>query len=66
MSGLFSSPKPPKIETPKPMPDEQDPVSEDRRRRARQASLARKGRASTRLSADNESGSGPYSRTTLG
>lgn len=66
MAGLFSTPKP-KVEPAKRMPDEQDPTADERRRRARQAALARQGRGSTILSQDNGSGSGgAYSREKLG
>ena len=65
MSNLFKTPKP-KVETPRRMPDEHDPVAEERRRRARSAALAGKGRASTILSEGAGASSGPYTRQKLG
>lgn len=58
MSGLFSTPKPPKVA---PMPDPDDTAVRDQALRDQLAARMRSGRASTILSGDDR-----YSRATTG
>jgi hypothetical protein len=68
MSGLFSSPPPPPPPRPIPparMPDKEDPVIQEARRKASIDALNRAGRESTILTSPDNRG-GDYSRKTLG
>lgn len=61
MGGLFSRPKPPKIEPPAPMPDPEDEVRQREQRRMAAAAATQTGRRSTMLSSQQGVG-----RQTLG